>query len=124
MSEKVTNILEEIKTLSVMEVVELVNGICETFGVSATAAVAAGPAAGDAAPAADEKSEYEVILTSAGEAKMNVIKAIKDILGLGLKESKTLVDGAPASVKKGISADEADEIKKKLEEAGATIELK
>ena len=124
MSEKVNNILEEIKTLSVMEVVELVNGICETFGVSATAAVAAGPAAGDAAPAADEKSEYEVILTSAGEAKMNVIKAIKDILGLGLKESKTLVDGAPASVKKGISADEADEIKKKLEEAGATIELK
>ena len=124
MSEKVTNILEEIKTLSVMEVVELVNGICETFGVSATAAVAAGPAASDAAPAADEKSEYEVILTSAGEAKMNVIKAIKDILGLGLKESKTLVDGAPASVKKGISADEADEIKKKLEEAGATIELK
>lgn len=124
MSEKVTNILEEIKTLSVMEVVELVNGICETFGVSATAAVAAGPAAGDAAPAADEKSEYEVMLTSAGEAKMNVIKAIKDILGLGLKESKTLVDGAPCSVKKGISADEAEEIKKKLEEAGASVELK
>ena len=124
MSEKVTNILEEIKTLSVMEVVELVNGICETFGVSATAAVATTSAADAAAPAADEKSEYEVMLTSAGEAKMNVIKAIKDILGLGLKESKTLVDSAPCSVKKGISGDEAEEIKKKLEEAGASVELK
>lgn len=120
----ITKMIEEIKNMTVMELSELVKAIEEEFGVSAAAAVvAAGPADGGAA-AADEKSEYEVILTSAGEAKMNVIKAIKDILGLGLKESKELVDAAPKSVKAGISKEEADEIAKKLQDAGASVELK
>lgn len=120
----ITKMIEEIKNMTVMELSELVKAIEEEFGVSAAAAVvAAGPAEGGAA-AADEKSEYEVILTSAGEAKMNVIKAIKDILGLGLKESKELVDAAPKSVKAGISKEEADEIAKKLQDAGASVELK
>ena len=116
--------IEEIKNMTVLELSELVKAIEEEFGVSAAAAVvAAGPAEGGAA-AADEKSEYEVILTSAGEAKMNVIKAVKDILGLGLKEAKELVDAAPKSVKAGISKEEADEIAKKLQDAGASVELK
>ena len=120
----ITKMIEEIKNMTVMELSELVKAIEEEFGVSAAAAVvAAGPADGGAA-AADEKSEYEVILTSAGEAKMNVIKAVKDILGLGLKESKELVDAAPKSVKAGISKEEADEIAKKLQDAGASVELK
>ena len=120
----ITKMIEEIKNMTVMELSELVKAIEEEFGVSAAAAVvAAGPAEGGAA-AADEKSEYEVILTSAGEAKMNVIKAVKDILGLGLKESKELVDAAPKSVKAGISKEEADEIAKKLQDAGASVELK
>ena len=120
----ITKMIEEIKNMTVMELSELVKAIEEEFGVSAAAAVvAAGPAEGGAA-AADEKSEYEVILTSAGEAKMNVIKAIKDILGLGLKESKEQVDAAPKSVKAGISKEEADEIAKKLQDAGASVELK
>ncbi|MBR5502417.1 MAG: 50S ribosomal protein L7/L12 [Oscillospiraceae bacterium] len=120
----ITKMIEEIKNMTVMELSELVKAIEEEFGVSAAAAVvAAGPADGGAA-AADEKSEYEVILTSAGEAKMNVIKAVKDILGLGLKESKELVDAAPKSVKAGISKEEADEIVKKLQDAGASVELK
>ena len=121
----ITKMIEEIKNMTVMELSELVKAIEEEFGVSAAAAVvAAGPAEGGAAAAADEKSEYEVILTSAGEAKMNVIKAVKDILGLGLKESKELVDAAPKSVKAGISKEEADEIAKKLQDAGASVELK
>ena len=120
----ITKMIEEIKNMTVMELSELVKAIEEELGVSAAAAVvAAGPAEGGAA-AADEKSEYEVILTSAGEAKMNVIKAVKDILGLGLKESKELVDAAPKSVKAGISKEEADEIAKKLQDAGASVELK
>ena len=120
----ITKMIEEIKNMTVMELSELVKAIEEEFGVSAAAAVvAAGPAEGSAA-AADEKSEYEVVLTSAGEAKMNVIKAVKDILGLGLKESKELVDAAPKTVKAGVSKEEADEIAKKLQDAGASVELK
>ena len=124
MSEKVTAMIEEIKGLTVLELSELVHALEEEFGVSAAAAVAAAPAESGAAAAAEEKSEYEVVLTEVGETKMNVIKAIKDILGLGLKESKELVDAAPKTVKAGISKEEADEIVAKLKEAGATTEVK
>jgi large subunit ribosomal protein L7/L12 len=116
--------IEAIKGMTVMELSELVKAIEEEFGVSAAAAVAAAPAESGAAAAAEEKSEYEVVLTEVGETKMNVIKAIKDILGLGLKESKELVDAAPKTVKAGISKEEADEIVAKLKEAGATTEVK
>ena len=120
----IKNIIEEIKTLSVMELADLVHAIEEEFGVSAAApvAVAAAPAGG--AAAAEEKTEFDVILASAGESKINVIKAVKEITGLGLKEAKELVDGAPKAVKEGASKDEAEDIKKKLEEAGAKVELK
>ena len=120
-SEKIIKFVEDIKTLSVLELKELVDAIQEEFGV--TAAVAAAPAAG-AAPAAAEKTEFDVVLASFGDNKMNVIKAVKDILGLGLKESKEFVEGAPKTVKEGASKAEADEIKAKLEEAGATVEIK
>ncbi len=121
-SEKILKFVEDIKTLTVLELSELVEAIQEEFGV--TAAVAAAPAAGGAAAAAEEKTEFDVILASFGDAKMNVIKAIKDITGLGLKESKELVEGAPKAVKEGISKADAEELKKKLEEAGATVEIK
>jgi len=120
-------ILDGIAELSVMDVVELVSAMEEKFGVSAAAAVAvaAGPAAGgDAGEAAAEKDEFDVILTAAGDKKVNVIKAVRGITGLGLKEAKDLVDGAPSPIKEGASKDEAEEIKKQLEEAGATVELK
>ncbi|MBQ4240096.1 MAG: 50S ribosomal protein L7/L12 [Oscillospiraceae bacterium] len=120
----ITSMIEAIKGMTVMELSELVKAIEEEFGVSAAAAVAAAPAEGGAAAAAEEKSEYEVVLTDIGETKMNVIKAVKDILGLGLKESKELVDAAPKTVKAGISKEEADEIVAKLKEAGATTEVK
>ena len=120
----ITSMIEAIKGMTVMELSELVKAIEEEFGVSAAAAVAAAPAEGGAAAAAEEKSEYEVVLTDIGETKMNVIKAVKDILGLGLKESKELVDAAPKTIKAGISKEEADEIVAKLAEAGATTELK
>ncbi len=120
----ITSMIEAIKGMTVMELSELVKAIEEEFGVSAAAAVAAAPAEGGAAAAAEEKSEYEVVLTEVGETKMNVIKAVKDILGLGLKESKELVDAAPKTVKAGISKEEADEIVAKLKEAGATTEVK
>jgi len=120
-------ILEGIAELSVMDVVELVSAMEEKFGVSAAAAVAvAAPAAaagGDAAAAA-EKDEFDVILASAGEKKVNVIKVVRGITGLGLKEAKDLVDGAPSPVKEGASKAEAEDFKKQLEEAGATVELK
>jgi len=118
-------ILDGIAELSVMDVVELISAMEEKFGVSAAAAVAvaAAPAAGGDA-AADEKDEFDVILTAAGEKKVNVIKAVRGITGLGLKEAKDLVDGAPSPIKEGASKDEAEEIKKQLEEAGATVELK
>lgn len=123
-SEKITNFVEEIKTLSVLELNELVKAIEEEFGVSAAApVVVAGGAAGGAA-AAEEKSEFDVILTNAGASKMGVIKLVKEITGLGLKEAKALVDEAPKPVKEGASKADAEDIKKKLEDAGATVELK
>ena len=119
-SEKIIKFVEDIKTLSVLELKELVDAIQEEFGV--TAAVAAAPAAAAAAPA--EKTEFDVVLASFGDSKMGVIKAVKDILGLGLKESKEFVEAAPKTVKEGVSKAEADELKEKLEAAGATIEIK
>mgnify|MGYP002538818287 CR=1 FL=1 len=121
-SEKITAMIEEVKALSVLELNELVKALEEEFGVSA-AAVAAAPAAG-AGAAAEEKTEFDVVLASFGDAKMAVIKAVKDVLGLGLKEAKELVEAAPKALKEGVSKAEAEEIKAKLEEAGAKIELK
>ncbi|MDO6423272.1 50S ribosomal protein L7/L12 [Saccharophagus degradans] len=120
------DILNAIAEMSVMDVVELVAAMEEKFGVSAAAAVAvAAPAAGgDAGGAAAEQTEFDVILTSAGEKKVNVIKAVRGITGLGLKEAKELVDGAPSPIKEGASKDDAEEAKKLLEEAGASVELK
>lgn len=122
-SEKITAIVEEVKALTVLELNDLVKAIEEEFGVSAAAPVmvAAGPAAG---AAAEEKSEFDVVLASAGDAKMGVIKVVKEITGLGLKEAKDLVDGAPSTVKEGLAKDEAESLKKTLEEAGAEVELK
>lgn len=121
-SEKIMNFIEEIKALSVLELAELVEAIQEEFGV--TAAVAAAPAAGGAAAAAEEKTEFDVVLASFGDSKMNVIKAAKDVLGLGLKEAKAVVESAPATIKEGVSKADAEALKAKLEEAGATIEIK
>ncbi|MBQ6633844.1 MAG: 50S ribosomal protein L7/L12 [Ruminococcus sp.] len=122
-SEKITKFVEDIKTLSVLELSELVDAIQEEFGV--TAAIAAGPAAGaGAGAAAEEKTEFDVVLASFGDSKMPVIKAVKEITGLGLKESKELVEGAPKAIKEGVSKADAEEIKAKLEAAGATVELK
>ena len=119
------DILNAIAEMSVMEVVELVEAMEEKFNVSAAAAVAAAPAAagGDAA-AAEEKNEFDVVLTGAGEKKVNVIKAVRELTGLGLKEAKEMVDSAPSVVKEGANKDDAEEAKKKLEEAGASVELK
>ena len=126
MSEKVTNLIEEVKALTVLELSELVKALEEEFGVSAAApaavAVAAAPA-GDA-PAAEEKTEFDVILKAPGTNKINVIKVVKEATGLGLKEAKELVDGAPKAVKEGISKDDAEALKTKLTEAGAEVELK
>ena len=120
------DILGAISEMSVMEVVELVESMEEKFGVSAAAAVAAAPAAagGDAGAAAEEKDEFDVILTSAGEKKVNVIKAVRAITGLGLKEAKALVDEAPSPIKEGATKAEAEDLQKQLEEAGAAVELK
>jgi large subunit ribosomal protein L7/L12 len=120
------DILESISNMSVMDVVDLISAMEEKFGVSAAApvAVAAGPAAGGEAAAAEEKTEFDVVLTSFGSQKVPVIKAVREITGLGLKEAKDLVEGAPSNVKEGIAKDEADEIVKKLEEAGASVEVK
>ena len=120
-SEKITKFIDDIKTLSVLELSELIDAIQEEFGV--TAAVAAAPAAGGAA-AAEEKTEFDVVLASFGDAKMAVIKAAKDVLGLGLKEAKAVVESAPATIKEGVSKADAEALKAKLEEAGATIEIK
>lgn len=123
-NEKITSILETLDTLTVIELSELVSAVEERYGVSAAAAVAvAAPAEGGAA-AADEQTEFDVILTSAGAAKINVIKAVREITGLGLKEAKELVDDAPKAVKEKVSADDAEAAKAKLEEAGATVEVK
>ncbi len=121
------DILNAIADMSVMDVVELVSAMEEKFGVSAAAAVAAAPAAagGDAGgAAAEEKDEFDVVLSAAGDKKVNVIKAVRAITGLGLKEAKALVDEAPSPIKEGASKDEAEDFKKQLEEAGATVELK
>ena len=123
-NEKITSILETLDTLTVIELSELVSAVEERYGVPAAAAVAvAAPAEGGAA-AAEEQTEFDVILTSAGAAKINVIKAVREITGLGLKEAKELVDGAPKAVKEKVSADDAEAAKAKLEEAGATVEVK
>ena len=120
------DILNAIAEMSVMDVVELVNAMEEKFGVSAQAAVAvaAAPAAGGDGAAAEEQTEFDVVLSSIGEKKVNVIKAVRAITGLGLKEAKELVDGAPSTIKEAASKGDADEAKKQLEEAGATVELK
>jgi large subunit ribosomal protein L7/L12 len=122
---KINDVLEIVKGMSVLELNELVKAFEEEFGVSAAApvAVAAVPAAGGAAPAA-EKSEFDVVLANAGAQKIQVIKAVREATGLGLKEAKELVDGAPKTIKEAISKNDAEELKKKLEEAGATVELK
>ncbi|MBR4086763.1 MAG: 50S ribosomal protein L7/L12 [Clostridia bacterium] len=120
----IKNIVEEIKTLSVMELADLVHAIEEEFGVSAAAPVAVAAAPGAGAAATEEKTEFDVILTDAGASKINVIKVVKEITGLGLKEAKELVDNAPKAIKEGASKDEAEEIKNKLTEAGASVELK
>ena len=123
MSEKITNMIEEIKALSVLELSELVKAIEEEFGVSAAAPVAVA-VAGPAAAAAEEKTEFDVVLVDAGAAKIGVIKVVRELTGLGLKEAKELVDGAPKNVKEAVSKDEAESIKAKLEEAGAKVEIK
>lgn len=119
-------ILESISNMSVMEVVELISDMEEKFGVSAAAAVAAAPAAagGDAGGAAEEKTEFDVVLAGIGDNKVGVIKAVRAITGLGLKEAKAMVESAPAPVKEGASKDEAEDLKKQLEEAGAQVEVK
>ena len=122
-SEKVTAIIEELKVLTVLELAELVKAVEEEFGVSAAAAVAvAAPAAGGAA--AEEKTEFDVVLAAAGAEKIKVIKVVREITGLGLGEAKAVVDGAPKTLKEAVSKDEAEEIKAKLTEVGATVELK
>ena len=128
-SEKVTALIEEVKELTVIELADLVSALEEEFGVSAQApvavAAAGAPAAGAAAgAAAEEKTEFDVILEAAGQEKVKVIKVVKEITGLGLKDAKALVDGAPKPVKEGANKEEADEIKAKLEEVGATVEVK
>ena len=123
-TEKTMNILEEIKALTILELADLVKALEEEFGVSAApVAVAAAPAAGDA-PAAEEKSEFDVVLTAAGDGKLAVIKAVREITGLGLKEAKELVESAPKEVKTGVAKAEAEEIKNALTAAGATVEIK
>jgi len=120
-------ILDAIAEMSVMDVVDLVSAMEEKFGVTAAAAVAAAPAAGGGggeAEAAEEQTEFDVILTAAGEKKVNVIKVVRAITGLGLKEAKAVVDGAPAPVKEGANKDEAEDIKKQIEEAGGSVEIK
>ena len=116
------DIINAVSEMSVMQVVELIQAMEEKFGVSAAAA--AGPAAGPAAAVADEQTEFNVVLTETGEKKVNVIKAVRELTGLGLKEAKALVDGAPGTIKEGVSKDEAEAAKKALEEAGAKVELK
>jgi large subunit ribosomal protein L7/L12 len=121
------DILEAIASMSVMEVVELIDAMEEKFGVTAAAAVAAAPAAaggGDEGAAAAEQTEFDVVLTAAGEKKVNVIKVVRALTGLGLKEAKGLVDGAPSPVKEAASKEEAEDMKKQLEEAGGSVELK
>lgn len=122
-SEKVTALIEEVKALSVLELAELVHALEDEFGVSAAAAVAA-PAAGGAVAAAEEKTEFDVVMTDFGAEKIKVIKEVRGITGLGLAEAKAMVEGIPAKIKEGVSKDEAEELKGKLEAVGAKVELK
>ena len=117
-------ILETVSNMTVMEVVDLISAMEEKFGVTAAAAVAAAPAAGGEAAAAEEQTEFDVVMTSFGDNKVSVIKAVRAITGLGLKEAKEMVEGTPSTIKEAASKDESAEIKKTLEEAGATVELK
>lgn len=121
MENKFENIIKEVEKLTVLELAELVKALEEKFGVSASAMAVAG--AGVGAAAAEEKTAWTVVLKAAGDQKINVIKAVKEVTGLGLKEAKDIVDGAPKPVKEGVKKEEAEELKKKLEEAGATVEL-
>ena len=124
MSEKITAMIEEIKALTVLELSELVKAIEEEFNVSAAAPVAVVGAVAGGAAAAEEKTEFDVVLASAGDSKLNVIKVVREITGLGLKEAKDLVEGTPKTLKEGVSKDEAEKIKEQLVAAGASVELK
>ncbi len=121
-SEKITALIEEVKALTVLELSELVHALEEEFGVSAAAMAA--PAAGGAAPAAEEKTEFDVVLENFGSEKVKVIKAVREITGLGLADAKAVVEAAPKAIKEGVSKDEAEELKKKLEDVGAKVSLK
>ena len=123
-SEKIMNIVEEVKSLTLLELADLVKAVEEEFGVSAAAPVGVVAVAGAAAPAVEEKTEFDVVLTGFGDKKLNVIKAVREITGLGLKEAKDMVEGCPKNVKEGVSKDEAEKIKAALEEAGASVEIK
>ena len=122
MSDKVVKLIEDVKALTVLELSELVKALEEEFGVSAAAPVAAAPAAG--AAAAEEKTEFDVILKAAGANKIQVIKVVREVTGLGLKEAKAIVDGAPKAIKEGVSKEDAESLKTKLTEAGAEVEVK
>ena len=126
-SEKITALIEEVKALTVLELSELVHALEDEFGVSAAAMAAPAAGAGAAAPAAEaaaEKTEFDVVLASFGDEKIKVIKAVREITGLGLADAKAVVEAAPKAIKEGVSKDEAEDLKKKLEEAGAKVELK
>ena len=123
-SEKITALIEEVKALTVLELAELVHALEDEFGVSAAAPVAVAAAAAPAAEAAAEKTEFDVVLASFGDEKIKVIKAVREITGLGLADAKAVVEAAPKAIKEGVSKDEAEDLKKKLEEAGAKVELK
>ena len=123
-SEKITALIEEVKALTVLELSELVHALEDEFGVSAAAPVAVAAAAAPAAEAAAEKTEFDVVLASFGDEKIKVIKAVREITGLGLADAKAVGEAAPKAIKEGVSKDEAEELKKKLEEVGAKVELK
>ena len=123
-SEKTLQLLEEIKALTILELADLVKAVEEEFGVSAAAPVGVVAVAGAAAPAVEEKTEFDVILTGFGDKKLNVIKAVRELTGLGLKDAKDLVEAAPKTVKEGVAKDEAEKIKAELEATGATVEIK
>ena len=123
-SEKITNIIEEIKSLTIIELADLVKAVEDEFGVSAAAPVGVVAVAGAAAPAAEEKTEFDVVLKSFGAKKLDVIKAVREITGLGLKEAKDMVEGCPKPVKEGVSKEDAEKVKAELEAAGATVEIK
>ena len=123
-SEKIMSMIEEVKALTVLELSELAKALEEEFGVSAAAVAVAAPAAGGAAAAEEEKTEFDVVLAEVGDSKMGVIKVVKEVTGLGLKEAKEIVDGAPKTIKEAVSKADAEAMKAKLEEAGAKVELK